>query len=557
MKVSVFLLLFIVLFTSGCNHNTTKNTSNKEEVVNSKLVQTEFPFRNKTQTILVDEAVFTQIPEITNHVEKSILLREMKNLRIDEMPLQELISTLYPGMEILGEKELITKKVYIDSYSGNILEFLSFIEDVTGIFSTVKGKTIEFSLEKTFFTRMPPNLDKKIGKEWAENFEVLGAKDVFYNPVTETIIYKVNYDSFKNIERFLKEVEDGLIVIDFNTWIFEVELNKGVEQKIDFSRFGIQENTSISSKFTVNPKAKTISTKNLVDFLNSKGFVKRLSMPTLTMISGSGSHVSKLEDVSKRAKNKGVISAQDFKKGFDISIYSRVFDDSVFFKYKFLIKDLVFETTNKAQFNQNINQFELTELNNARMKIGDFFLFSSMSYKSAFSQKDKDLLDLLFNLNQNDAVKNINSQYVFLIRPVVTIFKKDKSLKDAHLKDYKGHSLFLNNKVLKDIKVRHLKIKKLSSSNEKNSWYKLTKNEGMTKQYADLLITKISKLGGKYVRFEGKTNSVKYVASQKVQVKISDTVKRHNEIVSKNVDNIKDAVRASEKEKSIFSFLKE
>ena len=250
---------------------------------------------------------------------------------------------------------------------GKLKDVMEELSESMGFFFTVRQKTLFIQQEQQFVVELPPALNDDNAADLTNTLQYLGAKDVYIDRMSRSLVFKTNRKSLIKIESYLNRIRDtrSLIVYDVN--ILQVNLDDNSTRGIQWSAIGgnsaplvassattstsgsatasttIQPGTTIQATqsltgmgFVVSGTHFNIST--LINFLETQGTVKTISHPKIAMINGTkGSlrvgqvttYVSKVGTNFSTAVNQVTTETNSIKTGLELQIKGDVSDGTV------------------------------------------------------------------------------------------------------------------------------------------------------------------------------------------------------------------------------------
>lgn len=266
----------------------------------------------------------------------------------------------------------------VENLSGNFLEVLEEMAEASGFFWEIRNRTLIIRQDDQFMVNLPPVLSEDTMGGVTNTLQYLGAREVYLDRAGRTLTFSANRKGMQQIQRYLENVRETRSLLVYDTHVFQVELNDGLNTGIQWNKFGhasntlglaggagqvtgqglldrvgdslkttILENTANGVNFSfAGPK---FSMTALLNFLNTQGTLKSLSSPQITMLSGSqGSlrvgktvqFVSKVGSNSTTGVSQVTTETSSLRVGLSLMLRGDLYDKTVFTQVALSISDI-------------------------------------------------------------------------------------------------------------------------------------------------------------------------------------------------------------------------
>lgn len=266
----------------------------------------------------------------------------------------------------------------VENLSGKFIDVLEEMAEAAGFFWEIRNRTLIIRQDDQFMVNLPPVLSEDTMAGVTNTLQYLGARDVYLDRAGRTLTFVANRKGMNQIQRYLENVRETRSLLVYDTHVFQVELNDGLNTGIQWSKFGyanntlglaggagavtgqglldrvgdalqttLLENTAKGVNFAfAGPK---FSMAALLNFLNTQGSLKSLSSPQITMLSGSqGSlrvgktvqYVSKVGSNSTTGVSQVTTETSSLRVGLSLNLRGDLYDKTVFTQVALSISDV-------------------------------------------------------------------------------------------------------------------------------------------------------------------------------------------------------------------------
>lgn len=324
-----------------------------------------------------------------------------------------------------------------------------------GFFLSVHGKQVVASAVKRFAIEVPHVLDEKAATGLVNTMRRLGARDVYLDPIGNTITFGASRTAWSKVESYLDYMRRSKPMLAYEVEVYQVELNDAHSAGVNWSKLAKNLSTdAVSGAVTkaastwslartgenLSSQALTFVTKDVsmsmvLGALQSQGAVSSLSRPRVAMLSGSSSkfrvgrttkYVSKISQTNTGTATAGNQGAQttsssetaEVKTGFEMKVKGSFTEGTVYTEVSLAISELVrfndFEAfgTKLRLPDTKENEIETT----VRARPGDLLLLGGMGTNSQKSDKQGGLSGL------SKSGEAARTEIVLALRPRVIRF---------------------------------------------------------------------------------------------------------------------------------------
>jgi len=348
---------------------------------------------------------------------------------------------------------------------GKLKDVMEELSESMGFFYSVRQKTLFIQQEQQFVVELPPALNDDNAADLTNTLQYLGAKDVYIDRMSRSLVFKSNRKSLIKIESYLNRIREtrSLIVYDVN--ILQVNLQDNSNRGIQWSAIGgnsaplvasttsgstsgtatasttIQPGTTIQATqsltgmgFVVSGTHFNVST--LINFLETQGTVKTISHPKLAMINGTkGSlrvgqvttYVSKVGTNFSTAVNQVTTETSSIKTGLELQIKGDVSDGTVTSSIGMSISEITSMTPASALGTSfTLPQLADRDLSTIiRARPGDMILIGGINVQTDSTNASK-------GINGDNTAKSVNkSEIVLTLQARVIRFNSKQKTAEA------------------------------------------------------------------------------------------------------------------------------
>ena len=308
---------------------------------------------------------------------------------------------------------------------GTLAEAAEQLSRSGGFFLSVHGNKVLASAVKRFAIEVPHVLDDKAAAGLVNTMRRLGARDVYLDPVGNTITFDASRTAWTKVESYLDYMRRSKPMLAYEVEVYQVELNDAHSTGVNFSK--LAKNLVTETGGAVGKAASTwsltrsgenlgsqalsfvtkdVSMSMVLGALQSQGTVSSLSRPRIAMLSGASSnfrvgrttkYVSKIAQTNNGAATSGNQTGQttssaetaEVKTGFDMKVKGAFQEGTVFTEVSLEISELIkfndFEAfgTKLRLPDTKENEIKTT----VRARPGDLLLLGGMGTNSQKSDK--------------------------------------------------------------------------------------------------------------------------------------------------------------------------
>lgn len=393
------LLLAAILATTGCASLKSAQpplpASNPVAVdpVFNAAAETELPLEFSPDSMFVllraQSASSASVPDIA-----------IKDISFTEVGVQDAVRLVaaQAGLTVRVEGGSLGSERYgpvtVENLSGSVASVLDAMADAVGFFWEIKGKTLIIRQDDRFMVNLPPVLSEDTLAGITNTMQYLGARDVYLDRAGRTLVFSANRKGMDSVQRYLDSVRATRSLLVYDTHIFQVELNDGLNTGIQWNAFahgiggmalgsartlnntttttlaadgsssaaGTLTNTLAStgaamgwgatagaSGVNLTYTSNAFSLTTLLNFLTTQGAVKSLSSPQITMLSNSkGSlrvgktitYVSKVGSNTTTGISQVTTETSSLRTGLKLELLGDLYDKTVVTRVTLAISDV-------------------------------------------------------------------------------------------------------------------------------------------------------------------------------------------------------------------------
>jgi uncharacterized membrane protein YgcG len=382
MLFAFVLVAFVLTFLAGCQSwsRTTRDASLPTS-----------PERLRTTTDVVDVSELDLPIESSTDVE--FLLRRtedsdpLPDVRLRNVSVTE--SGLYDAMNLIAASANLSLSIEggargLERYgatavfrlSGTLTEVMEQMSEGMGFFYSVRNRMLIISPEQQFILQTPPALSEDNLAGFANNLQVLGARDTYLDRLNSSVAFRANRTALRSIEQYVKQLRASRAMLIYEILVYQVDLTDETKSGINWNRFGWTEDSivrsgsgsgtggggtgggsgggggappsgDVFSPFGAANRAATLTSDSgyglsaviagpnfngaiLMNFLRSQGTVRVVSQPRIGLMSGSRSSLQVGQNTSYVAKvgtnignnlNQVTVETERLTTGFELTLY--------------------------------------------------------------------------------------------------------------------------------------------------------------------------------------------------------------------------------------------
>lgn len=343
--------------------------------------------------------------------------------------------------------------MYMVHGEGTLPYIVEEIAKATNLFYTYKNNTLSFSERETFVFKIPPMLDEEAENDIINTLVSLGIDSSAIDTRFNTVTFQADRRQLKPARSYLESIAQAGSVIVFDTWIWEVALNKEHRSGVRWDELNIGSgNTSLNLSGGVLSSAEStanllgaiahttdkLSVSGLVSFLKNHGTLSTLSQPKISLISGSSAKMEVGEEVKYVSELTSTVSSsgdttqssattETLSTGLKLDIYGAFEQDTVFSKIGLDISDLL--RFNEFTASGTVLSLPHTVIRkvetDTRIKPGEYFILGGVNMSR--KQNDDSSTPGLFGMDWltlpfSKSKATTKSELVIVMRPRVIVF---------------------------------------------------------------------------------------------------------------------------------------
>ena len=256
--------------------------------------------------------------------------------------------------------------------SGTLTEVMQQLSEGMGFFYSVRNRMLIISPEQQFMLQTPPALTEDNLAGFANNLQMLGARDTYLDRLNSTVTFRANRTALRAIETYVRQLRAARSMLIYEVHVYQVDLTDGTNNGINWSRFGWTEDSLIRdgasggssggggtagqqspptgdvfSPFGAANRAATLiregdfgigavfsgpnfNAQILLNFLRSQGTVRVVSQPRIGLMSGSRGTLQVGTNTSFVAKvgtnignnlNQVTVETENLRTGFELTLF--------------------------------------------------------------------------------------------------------------------------------------------------------------------------------------------------------------------------------------------
>ncbi|MFO0510681.1 MAG: hypothetical protein ACK51K_08465 [Gammaproteobacteria bacterium] len=276
--------------------------------------------------------------------------------------------------------------------SGTLTEVMQQLSEGMGFFYTVRNRMLIISPEQQFMLQTPPALTEDNLAGFANNLQMLGARDTYLDRLNSTVTFRANRTSLRAIETYVRQLRAARSMLIYEVHVYQVDLTDGSKSGINWNRFGWTEDSVIRdatgggnsgggntagqqspptgdvfSPFGAANRAATLiregdfgigavlsgpnfNAQILLNFLRSQGTVRVVSQPRIGLMSGSRGSLQVGTNTSFVAKvgtnignnlNQVTVETENLRTGFELTLFGIERDGVIFTDINLSVSELL------------------------------------------------------------------------------------------------------------------------------------------------------------------------------------------------------------------------
>jgi hypothetical protein len=276
--------------------------------------------------------------------------------------------------------------------SGTLTEVMQQLSDGMGFFYSVRNRMLIITPEQQFMLQTPPALTEDNLAGFANNLQMLGARDTYLDRLNSTVTFRANRTSLRAIETYVRQLRAARSMLIYEVHVYQVDLTDGSKSGINWNRFGWTEDSVIRdatgggnsgggntagqqspptgdvfSPFGAANRAATLiregdfgigavfsgpnfNAQILLNFLRSQGTVRVVSQPRIGLMSGSRGSLQVGTNTSFVAKvgtnignnlNQVTVETENLRTGFELTLFGIERDGVIFTDINLSVSELL------------------------------------------------------------------------------------------------------------------------------------------------------------------------------------------------------------------------
>ena len=291
--------------------------------------------------------------------------------------------------------------------SGTLTEVMQQLSEGMGFFYSVRNRMLIISPEQQFMLQTPPALTEDNLAGFANNLQMLGARDTYLDRLNSTVTFRANRTSLRAIESYVRQLRAARSMLIYEVHVYQVDLTDGTKSGINWNRFGWTEDSVIRdatggnsggnsggntagqqspptgdvfSPFGAANRAATLiregdfgigavlsgpnfNAQILLNFLRSQGTVRVVSQPRIGLMSGSRGSLQVGTNTSFVAKvgtnignnlNQVTVETENLRTGFELTLFGIERDGVIFTDINLTVSELL-KFTNFTALGTNLS----------------------------------------------------------------------------------------------------------------------------------------------------------------------------------------------------------
>ncbi|MFM7709173.1 MAG: type II secretion system protein GspD, partial [Gammaproteobacteria bacterium] len=278
--------------------------------------------------------------------------------------------------------------------SGTLTEVMEQLSDGMGFFYTVRNRMLIITPEQQFILQTPPALTEDNLAGFANNLQVLGARDAYLDRLNSTVAFRANRSALRSIETYVRQLRAARAMLIYEVHVYQVDLTDDTKAGINWNRLGwtqdsvIREATGgsgggggtgtgggpgsppsgdVFSPFGAANRAATLTSDAdygigavfsgpnfnasiLLNFLRSQGTVRVVSQPRIGLMSGSRGQLQVGQNTAYVAKvgtnignnlNQVTVETERLQTGFELTLFGTERDGTIFTDINLSVSELL------------------------------------------------------------------------------------------------------------------------------------------------------------------------------------------------------------------------
>ena len=129
--------------------------------------------------------------------------------------------------------------------NGTLPEVLERLSRSMGFFYHVRDGVLFVSPEQQFVLQAPPALTEDNLAGFANNLQMLGARDAYLDRLNSTVFFRANRTALGAIESYARQLRAARAMLIYEVHVYQVDLTDGTKSGINWNRFGWTEDSVV------------------------------------------------------------------------------------------------------------------------------------------------------------------------------------------------------------------------------------------------------------------------------------------------------------------------
>ena len=359
--------------------------------------------------------------------------------------------------------------------SGTLTDVIEQMSEGMGFFYSVRNRMLIITPEQQFILQTPPALTEDNLAGFANNLQVLGARDTYLDRLNSTVAFRANRIALRSIEQYVRQLRAARSMLIYEVQVYQVDLTDDSKSGINWNRLGWTEDnlpsrlvsggdgggtgggstggggsgppgSDVFSPLGSENAAATLTSDSgyglsavisgkvfngaiLLNFLRSQGTVRVVSQPRIGLMSGTRGSLQVGQNTSYVAKvgtnignnlNQVTVETERLTTGFELTLFGSESDGVIYTDINLSISELLrFNNFQALGTNLTLPQTADRKVRNqVAARPGDVILLGGISI-------GRDNADVTNAIGGNNKETTLNrSELVIAVRPKVVRFVK-------------------------------------------------------------------------------------------------------------------------------------
>ena len=361
--------------------------------------------------------------------------------------------------------------------SGTFADVLERMSRSMGFFYYVRDGVLYIAPEQQFVLLTPPALTADNVAGFANNLQMLGARDTYLDRLNGSLVFRSNRSTLASIEAYVKQLRAARAMIVYEVNVYQVDLTDTKASGVNWNRFGWTEESVVRSTGTTTGGTGTGTTTGttgntgnttappngdvfasrgssnravtltgdagfgigavfagpnfnysvLMNFLRTQGTVKVVSQPRISLMSGARgftrfgqntSYVAKVGTNIGNNLNQVTVETERLQTGFELTLFGTESDGTVYTDINLSVSELLkFNKFTALGTDLTLPQTQDREVKTiVRARPGDVILLGGISV----SRDNSDVTNALGGNAKNAETQR--GELVIALRPKIVRF---------------------------------------------------------------------------------------------------------------------------------------